>query len=150
MPEEKGSPAIPIIVAIIGLVSAVTVAVIANSDKLWKTTTPHILHNAEYTGTNDVIRRDGQRVPALQVKITLNVEGAVVSGQYSTGHEDVGVVTGRVEGNSLNLRIVSESGSLPGACTLRGTLSSDNSRLDGIYNCPDREQGEIHLTRQNF
>lgn len=101
--------------------------------------------SSKYAGTGTFLH-PGQKQKPFAWNLSLHVNGTDVTGQYASDSGDIGTMKGKLEGNGLELDVVSNL--LPGRCLLRGSLSTDASRLSGIYRCPDGEHGEFILTRQ--
>lgn len=101
--------------------------------------------NAEYIGTVKWMKLNGE-TGTTRFSLVLHRAGIEVSGEYSDGTGDSGSLKGRIDGNSLDMDIVSHR--LPGRCPLRGTLSDDASKLDAIYHCGDGERGEFSVARK--
>lgn len=76
-------------------------------------------------------------------KLELNINGSLVGGHYWNTGRDNGVVTGKLDGNALDLELVSSV--LGGNCRLQGKLDADKSHFDALFDCPDGEHGRVEL-----
>ena len=103
---------------------------------------------ATYDGTGTFSTND-RGDTSFRITVTLRVTGSEVSGEYSSDDgrgRDIGSLSGKLEGTSLEAVIVSNR--LPGKCPLRGNLSRGGVTFKAMYQCTDGERGEFTLHRR--
>lgn len=112
--------------------------------------TPAVISgDVEYSGTAKWRSpRAGDRAVTTNFQLNLHFNGTDVEGEYTDASGDNGTLRLKINGNSLNGDVVSETEGVTGRCSWRGTLSSNGSTLDATYHCPDGERGDLQLRRQ--
>ena len=110
---------------------------------------PPISGDVKYIGTaNWRSQGAGSTEHTTNFELYLHIDGADVKGEYTDSSGDNGTLRLEIDGNSIFGDIVSETEGVTGRCSWRGTLSTDGSKLDATYHCPDGERGDLHLGRQ--
>lgn len=103
------------------------------------------IDNAKFIGTTEALV-NARKLPKIGLEIILNINGDLVTGDYKNDSGDRGIIKGKINGNSLDLNFVSFKFSED--CILKGTINSNRTKFEAIYNCPDGEQGKISLLRE--
>lgn len=99
----------------------------------------------DFVGTVEAMK-GAETLPPYPLRVTLRITGAVVGGEYDNDSGDKGVLTGTIDGNSLDLHLVSFV--MGGDCSLKGNLIDAGRKLSAIYRCPDGEHGRFNLARK--